>query len=481
MLDRYEDDDTDAPWWRRAARRAREGLRPAEHRPPALPPRPAGAARPAMATGDETGPQGWRRWLPALVIAAALAVTALLVLTRPQTVSAPPAERVWTVEAVPVAVSDARPRLRVFGEVVPARKVELRALVAGEIIETGPGLREGAVVAAGDLLAVIDPFDYRAAVDEAQAQLKEARARLDEIRARVRLEREALANARAQLAIRKRDLERALRLAASGNISQKTVDDRRLAVAQQEAAVDQRESNLAVETARIAQQQAAIARLEIGLKRAERDLANTRITAPFAGFIGNVAAERGKRVGLNERLADLTDAQDMDARFTLSNAQYGRIVAREGSVIGRDAQVRWQVGGRMLAFPARVDRIGAQIAADAGGISVFARLAPLDPDTPLRPGAFVEVELPDAVYEDVVRLPETALYDGHTVYVIADGRLAPRLVEVAARDGADILVSGDLRPGERVMITRFPEAGPGVRVEVRENPSGPAGAPEQPA
>lgn len=453
MLDRYEDEEPPKGWLRRAAGLAR-------------PQRDAGDAQTGGTGAPEPRPL-WRRALPLLILAGAVGLLALLVSTRPTLTPEPPQERVWTVEAVPVAFADIQPELQVFGEVVAARKVELRALVAGEIVETGDGFREGGIVAAGDLLAVIDPFNYQAAVDEARAQLDEARARLEEIEARAELERQALANAREQLVIRQRDLDRAIRLARGGNISEKTVDDRRLAVSQQEAAVDQRESNVAVETSRIAQQEAAIDRLEVGLRRAERDLSNTLVTAPFTGFVGSVAAEQGKRVGLNDRLADLTDADDLDVRFTLSDAQYGRIIAREGAVAGRQAKVLWRVGGRTLEYDATVERVGAQISAASGGVEAFASLETQGVDTPLRPGAFVEVSLPDTVYTQVARLPEQALYDGRVVYVIGDGRLAAREVEVAARAGGDILVSGALAAGDRVLVTRFPEAGPGVRVEER--------------
>ena len=452
MLDRYEDDETRPGWLRRAAAIARPG---------------SDAGR-APQEADDVPPRPlWRRALPLLILAGAAGLLVLLVATRPRLTPEPPPERVWTVETAVVAFADIRPQLQVFGEVVPARKVELRALVAGEIVETGDGFREGGIVATGDLLAAIDPFDYEAALDEARAQLDEARARLQEIEARAELERQALVNAREQLVIRQRDLDRALRLARSGNISQKTVDDRRLAVSQQEAAVDQRDSNVAVETSRIAQQEAAIARLDVGVRRAERDLANTQIVAPFTGFVGSVAAEQGKRVSLNDRLADLTDAVDLDVRFTLSDAQYGRIIAREGAVAGRDAQVLWQVGGRTLSYDATVERVGAEISAASGGVEAYARLETQGVKTPLRPGAFVEVLLPDTVYEQVARLPETALHEGRTVYVVTDGRLDPRSVEVAARAGGDVLVSGSLEAGERVLVTRFPEAGPGVRVEGR--------------
>ncbi len=420
-----------------------------------------------MLPGEEPRAPLWRRFLPLLILAVAGGIFVLLQITQPEVVPEAPEERVWTVNASTVAFADIQPELQVFGEVVAGRKVELRALVAGEILETGENFREGGIIKADDLLVLIDPFDYEAARDEALAQLDEARARLTEIKARAVLEGQALDNARQQLTIRQRDLNRAIRLAKGGNISQKTVDDRRLAVRQQEAAVDQRVSNVAVENSRVEQQEATISRLEVGLRRAERDLNNTRVVAPFTGFVGDVSAERGKRVSLNDKLSDLTDADRLEVRFTLSDAQYGRIIEAEGNVTGRPATVLWRVGGRTIEYDATIERVGAEISASSGGVEAFALLETKGTDTPLRPGAFVEVRLPDTRYAQVAQLPETALYDSDRVYVIAEGRLEARTVEVAARTTDGILVSGDLKPGEKVLATRFAEAGPGVRVEER--------------
>lgn len=431
--------------------------------------RHAGYPDEALTPDDAPRRPWWRRFLPLLILAGAVGIFMLLRATQPTLTPEPPEERSWSVRAATVAFSDIQPELQVFGEVVAGRKVELRALVAGEILETGDGFREGGIVTAGETLALIDPFDYEAARDDAMASLAEGKARLSEIKARAELEKEALANARQQLTIRQRDLNRAVRLSKSGNISQSTVDDRRLAVAQQQAQVDQRDSNVVQEQSRVEQQDAAIQRLEVALRRAERDLDHTRIQAPFTGFVGEVAAEQGKRVGLNDRLADLTDADRLDARFTLTDAQYGRIIAAEGRVTGRQAKVLWRVGGRVLEYDATIERVGAEISAASGGVEAFARLETKGTDTPLRPGAFVEIRLPDTRYTQVARLSETALYEGNTVYVIVDGRLEARTVEVAARTPDGMLVSGDLAVGENVLITRFNEAGPGVRVDIQGN------------
>ena len=103
----------------------------------------------------------------------------------------------------------------------------------------------------------------------------------------------------------------------------------------------------------------------------------------------------------------------------------------------------------------------------AAAVRVYARIEQEAARVPLRPGAFVEVRIPDRVYRGATRLPETALVGGDTVYAVVDGRLEPRPVELLARVGNDVVVSGGIADGERIATTRFPEIGPGVKVQVR--------------
>lgn len=83
---------------------------------------------------------------------------------------------------------------------------------------------------------------------------------------------------------------------------------------------------------------------------------------------------------------------------------------------------------------------------------------------PLRPGAFVEVQVEDRAYSNVVRLPQTSLYGGDTIYVISNGALESRTVELVGASGEDILVRGALKAGEDIMTSRLSHADAGLKV-----------------
>ncbi len=410
---------------------------------------------------------GAKALLPFLVIGLGVGGVIYLVQTRPQLAPSVPREKVWVISASTVELADVRPELRLYGEIVAGREVELRALVAGEVVEVAPTFRDGGRVERDALLVAIDPFEYQADLDERVAELDEARARLEEIKVRRMSEAAALIRDREMADLRRRDLARVSRLYKTGNISIKALDNAKLELARQSQATTTRQHGLAAEVARLSQQAAKIERFVVAVRRARRALQRTRLVAPFAGYLSDPAAEVGKRLGVADYVGRLIEAGYLEARIHLSDAQYGRILDSEGGLAGRAAKVIWRAGDGGAVYDAVVERVSARIDAATGGVSAYARVIMQAGETPLRPGAFVEVWLPDRLYPAVARLPESALFGDATVYVVVDHRLVPRRVEVAGRDGNHVLLRGALRDGDRVVTTRFAEIGPGVAVEVR--------------
>jgi len=367
-----------------------------------------------------------RPW--AIALLALLVVVALMV-TRPKLQPVELQERVWPVSVVEVRRADVQPTMELFGEVVSGRRSELRALVPGRIVEAGPNFREGARVATGELLVQIDPFDYRNDLAEQKALFAEARVRMQTVQ---------------------RDLKRIRELYDENNVSEQALDDALLAVEQQTATLEQR---------------------RISLARAERALVDTRLTAPYEGVVHGVSADLGKQLSVNDKVAEVIDTGRLEVRFTLSNAQFGRVIESGGPIEGRPVGVRWQVGSETLQFQATLERVGAEIDSTTGGVELYA-VIDADTGTPLRPGAFVWTEMADKQYTNVMQAPDSALYGQGTVYVVRNGRMEPRDIVVRGYDGDTLLFEPtagmQINDGDQIVTTQIREGGAGIRVEIRE-------------
>ncbi len=400
--------------------------------------------------------------LPLLILFAAGIVFALLWAARPEVEAKALAEKVWTVEAVTVKIGTHRPRMRLEGEVVAGREGELRPLVAGRIVELHPAFHEGGRVRAGETVLRIDPFSYQAAVVERRAELAEARGKVQELEAELASARKNLARDEEQLVLARQDLDRSEKLRKAGTISDRALETARIIASEREQRVLTRLQAIARFEARLEQNRATVARLASAVERAERNLAETALAAPFDGLLVETNAAIGQLAGINDRLARLVDATALEARFHVPDALYGGLLGVPLSDL--PAKGEWRVGGALRTFSAEPDRVDGQIKSASGGVLIYARLPESAVEDGLRPGAFVTVEVTGPARQGIARLPLRSVFHGSTVYVLSAGRLAARNVEAVAREGDAVLVRGDLRPGERVVATRFPEIAPGVRV-----------------
>ena len=415
------------------------------------------------------------------ILAGAYTVAQRMIAEKPEPRKRRAFKTVYTVETVTVKPQDYRPVFTSYGQTVAARTVDLRALVSGEIIKISPNLSAGSRVTAGESLVEIDRFNYQGALAEAQANLDEARARIVENDAQIELERSKLSAAKEQLEFAEADFNRVQKLLKRRTSTQQQVEARKLVVSQRAQSVSLSNDMIAVQQAKKGQLQATIDRLQWRVDQAKRNLDSAVLKAPFTGIVRSSTAEIGRAITANDVVVSLYEADTLEVRFTLTDAQYGRLQATQDGLIGRNVEVVWSIGGKDWSYPAKIERLGAEISSDRGGVQVFARLGEYSSEVTIRPGAFVEVRVPDRLFKNAYSVPDAALYGTDTVYTEVDGKLVENKVNVAAFDGETAIISSGLKPDDKVLATRITEVSAGLNVrregEASKNPPTPRGRP----
>ncbi len=412
------------------------------------------------------------RWLgklllPVLVLAMAVGGAGYLRATRPLVEPEPVVEKVWNVRATELRYAVHQPVLELFGDLVAMRERSLEAAVAGRVIFVAPELVEGGRVAAGAVLVRLDPFVYEAALRELEAERRELDANRAEIELTQRAQADLLELGRQRLELARRDLARYERLEGRNVGTQAQLDAAQNRVALEATAVRQVEREIESLAAQLDRLDAQAARLDVRIERARRDLDDTIVKAPAPALVEQVQVAIGKEVRAFDPLARLIDADAVEIRFSLRDAEFGRLWA--AGLIGRPLAAEWRLGDVTFPLAGVVERIESRIDATRAGVAVYARLTENPAGAPLRPGAFLHIRLPDQVQDDVAALPATALFADSTIYAIDDGRLVPHRVEVVDRSAGRVLVRGDgLDPGAAVLTSRLAEVKPGLRVEVIE-------------
>ena len=300
------------------------------------------------------------------------------------------------------------------GRVAAIESVELRPRVSGYVQRVA--YDEGSEVAKGDLLFVIDPRPYRAALDQAQAQLERARAE-------------------ARLATTQH--ERAQSLIEARAISREEFETRRAANAEGQAGV------------RAAEAAVAAARL---------DLQFTEVRAPVAGRAGRALVTEGNLAQADATLLTTVVSQDpVHVHFEADERAFLRYqaLARSGERDAAGNPVRVGLADETgHPHAGTVDFIDNQVDSTTG--TVRARAVLPNPDRVFTPGLFARVQIEGSAEFDALLVDDKAVLtdqDRKYVYVLGEGDTAQRRDVVLGRmaDGLRVVQSG-LEPGDRVIV-----------------------------
>lgn len=206
-------------------------------------------------------------------------------------------------------------------------------------------------VKAGDVLVVIDDHDFQAKVAQAEAQvmleMASAQTLVTDKQAQSAMIRQEQANiAASEAGVEKsgKDLKRFSNLAAEGAISAQTRDAAESAYKQAKAEHNkyvstrqEAESRLSSLDARIEEAKARLKAAQAALELAKIDLANTRITAPFEGVIGNRSVQVGQLVQPGSALAYLIPANGLFVEANFKETQIAQMKPGQSVEIEVDA------------------------------------------------------------------------------------------------------------------------------------------------
>jgi len=249
---------------------------------------------------------------------------------------------------------------------VQASSAQITALVSGPLLQVP--IHETLPVKQGQVLAVIDPADYRLAVERARADLNQAERRVRQYFANdqalaAQTDARAADIARASAELRRAEVEYGRRkgLAAQAAISgdeltaaETTLTTARAALAQAKANAaaagqQQRAANVLIEGSDVAgNPEVAAARAR--LAQAELDLARTVIRSPTDGVVTRNTIEVGQRVQPGAALMTVVPIQRayVDANFKegqLRKVKVGQPVVLTSDLYGSGVKFHGRVQG----------------------------------------------------------------------------------------------------------------------------------------
>jgi membrane fusion protein, multidrug efflux system len=317
-----------------------------------------------------------------------------------------------------------------IGTVLANATVQVTARVSGQLMNAS--FKEGQMVHAGDLLFLIDPKPFQAALEQARAQLAKDEAQLFS----------------AQNDRKRYDVLFAQNAASSQQRDQADATAKGLVatVASDRAAVD-------------------VARLNLGY---------TQIHSPVDGKTGPILIQPGNLIGANgtNALVVVTQIQPVKISLALPQADLPQIQARaKDHMLVATVDLHQGKAGRISA---PVDFVDNQVNAQTGTIELRATFD--NRDQRLVPGQMIDVEVSLNNLKHATVVPREAVNDGPSgryVFVVTpDGDAVMQPINVLFDDGTDMAIAGNIKPGAKVVVDGQLRVLPGKKVRMSSGHTG---------
>ena len=347
-----------------------------------------------------------------------------------------------------VRVVTAKPGSHTFqihsqGTALPRSIIRLVSEVSGRVVSVSDKFDAGQVFKEEDVLLTIDSRDYELVLAQAEATVAQA--------------------------------------------------DLRLQMEEKEAAVVRREwqllnqgkpSGLQAREPQLAQARAALAAAKAAKEAAQRNVERCEVRAPFDGMVAKAVVRPGQFASLAMPLGEVFSTDFAEVRLPLAASDLDFIelpAAGEAVALGQAPRVTLtsQAGDQTLEWQGRIVRSEETVDPVNRMVYVVARVN--DPyrltkreGVALRRGTFVKATITGRTQDNIVSLSRTALRGKVRVWVVQDGKLAFRAVNVVYADKDKAIISEGLQSGEQVITSLLAGVIDGMGVEVQE------GAPTNP-
>ena len=365
------------------------------------------------------------------------------------------------VRVITVQERDFIPLAEGYGSVQPAQVWAAVAQVSGRIIAMHPRLRDGEIITAGTELFQIDPADYELNLAKAQTELAELNLQGDNSAVSLKIEQR-------NLALAEKEFERQNKLAAQGTVSRSRADEAERAMLSSRSLVQNLENTIALLPIQRSLQQAKIT-------QAERDLANTTLTAPFNMRVTGLAIETHQFVSIGQTLlaGDSVERVEIIAHVAMADlrnlfvgqqpnlsANINTITNNLAELTGFKPVVKMDVGnGLMAEWEAEFVRIsdsvdpqtrtmGIVVAVDRPMQKIIPGVRP-----PLSKGMFVQVSIAGRTQPRRIVIPRSLIRGGKVYIVNSENRLETRPVKRLYNQQQVAIIGEGLQQGDKIIVS----------------------------
>jgi len=381
-------------------------------------------------TSLTAGAPSWRRaaWIALILLLAAAGVWWLYHRATSQTTSGRAGFNVpFPVVAAPVTTGNIDITYAALGTVTPLATVTVRSQISGQITQIA--FQEGQMVKQGDLLAIIDPRPYQAALEQVEGTQAKNLALLKQAQA---------------------DLARYQVLKKQDSIAAQTVDDQ----------------------AHLVNQYIAQTKVDQGaVDAAKLNLAYCHVAAPINGRVGLRQVDIGNYVTANDAngIVVMTQLQPINVTFSLPEDDLPKIMQRLAAGASLQA-VAYNRSNTTKLATGTLAAVDSQIDTTTGTVKMRAQFD--NKDGVLFPNQFVNIQLLVDTLQDTTVVPTAAVQRGAPgtfVYVVnPDNTVKVTPIKIGPIQGESTSVTSGIAPGTQVVVDGADKLKDNAKIALRQ-------------
>ena len=372
-------------------------------------------------------------------------------------------ETSFFVDTKIIEIKNYNPKNVSFGSIFSSRQANLTFPIVGEVSEISEKFKSGEFVKQGTILAQLDNFNQIINLNDLKVQIALNKSQSDEIKSEIEMDKLHLKELENQLNIRKKQKTRIISMLKSKATTDSALDDVQLAVSNAKSNILSRKQNISRLNYKLEQFNLSEKRLNISIKKVKKSIEDGTLKASFDGSLSNVNIALGENVSNLKVVANLSDLNFLEVSFNVPS----QIFSNFQDIIGKDVLVYWEQGSKEVSMlKGYISRRDAYVDPQSGGGKVFAALPKPDQNfSKIPPGAFVKVNYPIGSLLNVAKLPEEALYEGNTIFIIEEERAIRKTVKIVHKEPGFVYLKGNISNGQKVVISRLAGIGEGIKLE----------------
>ncbi len=400
--------------------------------------------------------------VPLLIVLGAVALFAILKMTKPAQPPVQVQEKVWPVTAMTAQSESLAPVISLFGTVESNALVTAAAPVAG-VVASLP-VKEGQSFQKGDSLVALAEADIELPYQIAKADVADTEAELRIQGLLYEANRKRLDKEKRVLKIKQNDVERNVELIKKDLASKSTVEKTKEALVRQEYTVVGAQLAVEENKAKVAQLKARLEKAQANLAQAEVNRERGRLVAPYNGRVAKVSVSEGDRVAANSPMVSFYGLDTLELRAKIPGFELDKVYDALEDGVTLEAELK--LNGQVYKLPLK--RLAGE--ATPSGLDAFFAV-PTTVKT-ARPGDLWQVNLYGRPVPNVMAVPYSAVYGADRIYTIVDNKLKSMTIENLGEVMVDghvwAMIRGDFPDNTQVAITHLPNAINGLKVLVVE-------------